>query len=84
MSHYLADSLQVRDLPARINSGDGRCFSTFPLHRPEPACGAHSVIASCLADDAFRAYAKLPRAARNDLRNEIGRTNAARFNLGLA
>jgi hypothetical protein len=71
VSHYLVYSLRVDDLPAALKSDDGKCFSTYPLHQPERACGAHSVIASCLAEDQSRAYVKLPRSARNDLRTKL-------------
>ncbi len=71
VSFYLVYSLRVDDLPAVLMSDDGKSFSAYPLHQPEPTCGAHSVIASCLAEDQSRAYVKLPRSARNDLRAKL-------------
>lgn len=70
-SHDLVDFILVRDLPAHIKSDDGRIFVFYPSHQPERTCGAHSVIASCLADDPAKTYVKPSKSVRYDLRVKL-------------
>jgi hypothetical protein len=55
---WLVYFVRVDCLPAPLISGDNRTFQFFPLPMPLPNCGAHSVIASCDANDTSRAYSK--------------------------
>jgi hypothetical protein len=49
----------VGNLPSSIKSGDlKKEYQFFPVHLPEPNCGAHSVIACALAGDPLKVYAK--------------------------
>lgn len=71
VSNWRVFALVVNDLPSPIVAGDGKSFDVFPLHRPLPMCGAHSVIASCATGDLTRAYAPPPRSVRNALRAKL-------------
>ena len=71
VSNHLVFFILVRDLPSPIQTPEGNAFEFYPLHKPLPTCGAHSVIASCSAGDPARAYAKPSRPARNDLRAKL-------------
>lgn len=71
VSRHLVYFILVRDLPDVIQTPEGNAFEFYPLHKPEPTCGAHSVIASCLAGDPTRVYAKPSRTVRNDLRAKL-------------
>ena len=73
LSGYLVYSMQVQQIPGRIDSDGGDAYVFYPVHRPEPACGAHSVIASSLAGDAESKYAVPPRNVRNKLRSQLVR-----------
>jgi hypothetical protein len=64
-------SIRVDELPGIVKSQDGKEYSVYPLHRPMPTCGAHSVIGSCLAEDLTRTYAVPSQTARNDLRVKL-------------
>lgn len=68
VSTYEAYSIQVHELPERVPSGDGQFYKFFPVHIPKPDCGAHSVIACCLANDPSKTFKKPNRTARNALR----------------
>jgi hypothetical protein len=59
--------LQVQALPKGLLAGDGRAFDFFPHHAPLEMCGAHSVIASCLAANPNQ-YAKPTRPVVNDFK----------------
>jgi hypothetical protein len=63
--------IAVADLPTPLAAPDGRSFEFYPVHRPLPQCGAHSVIASCTAGDTARTYKAPPRSVRNDLRTKL-------------
>ena len=58
VSGWVVYFVRVDNLPEDVKSGDGRPFHFFPKHQPEPMCGAHSVIACCLATDPNREYKK--------------------------
>src|SRR5580658_3023620 len=51
VSNQFVYSISVGELPEEIHSDDGKHFSIYPLHLPEPTCGAHSVISSCRKGD---------------------------------
>ena len=68
VSDHFVYMILVGDLPQEIRSAKGTSFSIFPLHRPEPTCGAHSVISSCRSDDESRTYAVPSKSARDRLR----------------
>jgi hypothetical protein len=70
---YSIYRIQVSALPQRIVAEDSKMFSAYPEHFPEPKCGAHSVIAVCVAGDTQRKYAKPSRTAINDLRVKLAR-----------
>jgi hypothetical protein len=70
---YFIFRIPVSALPQDITAEDGKLFSAYPAHLPEPKCGAHSVIATCVAGDAERKYAKPSRTAINDLRVKLAR-----------
>lgn len=63
--------IRVDELPPVVISQDGKEFSVYPLHRPLPTCGAHSVIGSCMAGDLTRTYKVPSRTALNDLRVKL-------------
>ncbi|WP_041597174.1 hypothetical protein [Granulicella tundricola] len=63
--------LEVANIPGPLKSGDGKNFSFYPVHKPMPSCGAHSVLASCLEGDSERTYAKPSYAVIKDLRAKI-------------
>jgi hypothetical protein len=71
VTHFLIYFIFVQDLPDVIKSDDGKEFAFFPSHRPEPTCGAHSVIACCIAGDPARGYSKPTRPVRNQLRAKL-------------
>jgi hypothetical protein len=71
VSSHLVYFILVRDVPDIIHSDDGKSFAFYPLHLPVANCGAHSVIASCLAGDKARVYAKPSRPVRNALRAKL-------------
>jgi hypothetical protein len=48
VSSWRIFAVAVGDLPGPLVAGDDRSFDIFPVHRPLPLCGAHSVIASCI------------------------------------
>ena len=80
VSNQFVYSIYVGELPTEIRSDDGNLFSVFPQHRPEPTCGAHSVISSCRHDDESRIYAIPSKSARNDLRTKLAaRMRKVRF-----
>lgn len=64
----------VGELPQSLTAADGRVFAFFPVHRPKPLCGAHSVIASYVALDETRKYVPPPRPVRNALRTILATT----------
>jgi hypothetical protein len=64
-------SIRVDELPGVIKSRDGKEYNVYPLHRPLPTCGAHSVIGSCMAGDLTKTYAVPSQTARNDLRVKL-------------
>jgi hypothetical protein len=51
-------SILVNALPMNLMAGDGRAFRFFPVHIPEPDCGAHSVIGCCIQSDLTNTYVK--------------------------
>jgi hypothetical protein len=57
-SDWLVYSIPVLRLPSNLLAGDGRLFRFFPVHLPEPKCGAHSVIASCIHSDPTNTYVR--------------------------
>lgn len=71
VSAYEAYSIQVQELPVHVPSGDGQFYNFFPVHIPKPDCGAHSVVACCLADDPSKTFKKPSRTARNTLRVQL-------------
>jgi hypothetical protein len=64
-------SIRVDELPAIIKSQDGKEYTVYPVHRPLPSCGAHSVIGSCIVEDLTKTYAIPSQTARNDLRVKL-------------
>lgn len=64
-------SIRVDELPEIIKSQDGKQYSVYPVHRPLPTCGAHSVIGSCMGGDLTKTYAVPSQTARNDLRVKL-------------
>lgn len=70
---YVIYRIPVPALPQLIVAEDGKQFSAYPVHFPEPRCGAHSVIATCIAGDMQKRYAKPSRTAINDLRVKLAR-----------
>ncbi len=70
---YLIFRIPVSALPQDITAEDGKVFAAYPAHLPEPKCGAHSVVATCIAGDAQLKYAKPSRTAINDLRVKLAR-----------
>jgi hypothetical protein len=64
-------SIRVDELPGQIKAQDGKAYSVYPVHRPLPTCGAHSVIGSCMAEDLTKTYAVPSQTARNDLRVKL-------------
>jgi hypothetical protein len=62
-SDWVVYSIPVGELPDNVESADGRVFRFFPIHMPEPKCGAHSVIASCINSDATNTYVKASPSA---------------------
>jgi hypothetical protein len=71
VSKLLVYGITTGDLPPVISSDCGKKFEVFPLHKPEPLCGAHSVVATCEAGDALRSYAIPTKSARNDLKVKL-------------
>jgi hypothetical protein len=71
LADWLIYFIAVDDLPTPLIAGDGREFSFFPKHMPEPRCGAHSVVACCLAGDEARVYVQPSRKVLNDLRAKL-------------
>lgn len=51
-------SILVNALPGNLMAGDGRVFRFFPVHIPEPDCGAHSVVGCCIQSDLTNTYVK--------------------------
>jgi hypothetical protein len=68
VSNQFVYSISVGELPEEIHSDDGKHFSIYPLHLPEPTCGAHSVISSCRKGDDSGTYVVPSPSARNHLR----------------
>jgi hypothetical protein len=77
VSNWLVFAIAVGELPTPIEAGDGRSFEIYPVHRPLPLCGAHSVIASGVGRGNMRAYTPPPRSVKNALRTKL----ATRFKL---
>jgi len=71
VSQHIVYFILVRNLPTVITSAEGKSFEFYPLHKPTPRCGAHSVIASCLFGDQSKVYAKPSRSVRNALRVKL-------------
>ena len=65
---WFAYYVRVDCLPEQVVSGDERVFRFFPKHVPLTTCGAHSVVACCLADDADRGYVKPSAKVINDFK----------------
>lgn len=63
--------IRVDDLPQIIVSKDGKQYGVYPSHRPQPTCGAHSVIGTCMAGDSNRTFTIPSKTARNDLRVKL-------------
>lgn len=71
VSNQFVYSILVGELPTEIRSDDGNLFSVFPLHRPEPTWGAHSVISCCRSGDESRTYLPPSKSAKRDLRVKL-------------
>jgi hypothetical protein len=63
--------IRVDELPIAIKSQDGKEFNVYPLHRPLPTCGAHSVIGCCISGDSTKTYTVPSQTAKNDLRVKL-------------
>lgn len=71
VSNWLVFAIAVGELPTPLEAGDGRFFETYPVHRPLPLCGAHSVIASSVVGGNTRVYSPPPRSVKNALRTKL-------------
>lgn len=65
---WLVYFVRVDGLPGEIIAPDNRLHYFFPKHIPEKTCGAHSVVACCLATDPERAYVKPTARLANDFK----------------
>ena len=62
--------IEVRSLPKGLLDGNGRAFDFFPHHAPLENCGAHSVIASCVAVNPT-VYVRPTRPVINDFKTKF-------------
>lgn len=71
VSAWRVFAIAVDDLPTPVVAQDGRSFDFYPVHRPLPRCGAHSVISCCITGDKTRIYVVPPRSIKNALRTKL-------------